>query len=303
MCVLYGIGRERALDSAFVNFVLPLANAVIMFGIGLTLRPLDFRRIVSQPRPVAYGIAGHYLLLPLIGFLFATLYAENYRYAIGFMLIAACPSANVSNLLTYLARGNVALAVVLTAISAIVTLASIPLMVKLSTWWFADQSTDIRLPVANTIAHLFVLVVVPIIAGMAVRHFAPEVSRRMETRVARLSMLFLLSTIAIIVLQNFALVRSSILELGAGAAAMCSLAIACGMLMARIAKLPRADVITIGIEVGIQNCMLAFLIAFKILGEPEVAIPAIVYGTLMFIPAFITVLIARALSSMRGTVR
>ena len=161
-------------DNVAVQLGLPIAIIVIMCGIGLTLTLADFQRVSQQPRPVLVGVAGHYLLLPMLGFAVAWAFALPTELAVGLVLVAACPSGSSSNALTYLARGNVALAVTLTVISALATFISVPLLVNLALQVFGGEAREIRLPLGPTAKHLTVLVLLPVMLGMAVRRFAPD---------------------------------------------------------------------------------------------------------------------------------
>lgn len=277
-------------DSILLKIGLPLAIAIIMCGIGLTLRGEDFRRIAREPRPVAVGLLGHYLLLPLLGFATAWLVAGAdagaVEFAVGFVLVAACPSGSSSNALTYLARGNVALAVTLTVISALVTFLSVPLLVELALRWFGGEARSIRLPFAQTVLHLAALVLAPVLAGMALRRFAPGFALRAEPWVSRFALgLLLLLIVAICITQREVLARS-LGELGPAALAMGAAAIGGGFLLGRVARLSLRDSITVGMEVGVQNSTLAIVIALTLLNSPAIAVPAAIYGLLMYLPAF-----------------
>jgi len=286
-------------DSVLLKVGLPLAIAIIMCGIGLTLRGEDFRQIAQRPRPVAVGLLGHYLLLPLLGFATAWLVARStasqtsLEFAVGFVLVAACPSGSSSNALTYLARGNVALAVTLTVVSALVTFLSVPLLVELALRWFGGEARSIRLPFGQTVLHLAALVLAPVLAGMALRRFAPAFALRVEPWVSRFALgLLLLLIVAICITQRAVLARS-LGELGPAALAMGAAAIGGGFALGRLARLGVRDAITVGMEVGVQNSTLAIVIALTLLNSPAVAVPAAIYGLLMYVPAFAAVWLGR----------
>lgn len=290
------------LDNVLVTTGLPIVAALIMWGIGLTLRVEDFRRVAGRPRSLIIGVAGHYLLLPLLGFAFAGSFAASPGYAVGFVLLAACPSANVSNVLAFLARGNTALAVSLAVICAFVTLLSVPLLVNFALDWFGGADARwVRLPLRQTMTHLALLLLAPVMLGMLVRRLAPGFALRAEPWIGRLSLLFLLVLAVVITLGNADLAKDAIRRLGLPTLLMCTLGIAGGLLLARAFRLPIADAITIGMEVGVQNCMLAMLVALTLLRMPEVAMPAAVYGLTMFLPAFALVAFGRRHFRMPAT--
>ena len=94
-------------DSALIQIGLPIALMIIMCGIGMSLTPADFLKIGERPKPVLIGLLGHYLWLPLLGFGIAWLFKLRPEYAVGLVLVCACPSGTSSNALTYLARGKI----------------------------------------------------------------------------------------------------------------------------------------------------------------------------------------------------
>ena len=111
--------------------LLPLILGFIMFSLGLGLTPVDFRRILAQPRALLVGVVCHFVLLPLVCYLMLKTLGITGVFAVGFMILAACPTGTTSNLLTYLARGDVALALSFTAIASVLTIFTLPLLV---TW-------------------------------------------------------------------------------------------------------------------------------------------------------------------------
>lgn len=280
-------------DSLLVKIALPIAIAVIMCGIGMTLSGGDFRRIAQRPKPVLIGILGHYALLPLLGFAVAWLFPMPVELAIGLVLVAACPSGTTSNALTYLARGNVALAVTLTVISALVTFVSVPLLVNLALQVFGGEARDIRLPVGQTVMHLAALVLAPVLIGMSVRRWAPAFAQRLEPWVSRFSLAFLVLLIAAIAVSERENLPTWFAQMGPAAMTLCCAAIGLGFLLGRISGLELRDAITIGMEVGVQNSTLAIVIALTLLQSPQIALPGAMYGLLMYLPALAMVVLGR----------
>ncbi|WP_052630290.1 bile acid:sodium symporter family protein [Pseudoxanthomonas suwonensis] len=274
---------------------LPVANFLIMLGIGMALTVPELAQVARRPKPLLVGLAGHYLLLPLIGFAFAFafLFRHSYELAVGFVLIAACPSASSSNALTYLARGNLALAVTLTASSTLLTLLTIPLLTGAALQLFAGQSRPIPLPVAQMLGHLVLLVVVPLLAGMAARHLLPRFCRVAESWLNRIGLVLLLGLIAGIVVDQREVVLPWMGKLALATGGMCLAALCAGHLLGRLCGLERRDAVTIGLEVGVQNCLLAFLIAFNVLQSVTLGMPAAIYGVVMYVLAFAFVFASR----------
>ncbi len=278
---------------ALVQVGLPIANALIMLGIGMALAARDFRQVMRQPRPLYAGLAGHYLFLPLLGFAVAAWFADAWELAVGFVLVAACPSASASNALTWLARGNLALAVTLTAASSLLTLLTIPLLTALALYVFAGEARAIRLPVAQMLAHLVLLVMLPVAAGMALRQVLPRVTGVLEPWLNRVGLLLLLALIAYILVDQRQALLPWMAALALAAGGMCLVALCGGYLLGRSARTDRRDAVTIGLEVGVQNCMLALLIAFNVMDSVAMGMPAAVYGVVMYALAFAYVAVVR----------
>jgi bile acid:Na+ symporter, BASS family len=280
-------------QSVLISIGLPIAIGIIMCGIGLHLTPADFRRVTEFPRSILVGVAGHYLLLPALGFAMAWLFRLPPELAVGLVLVAACPSGNMANTLTFLARGNVALAICLSVISALMTFLSIPLLVGLASEVFVGEARAIRVPVLETIKHLAGILLLPIAAGMLVRAHLPRVARALQPWVGRFAVLLLVALIlGIAVTQRGALMTAAI-QAGPAALALCCAAIGGGYALGRLARLPPRDVLTVSLEVGVQNGALAILIALSVLDSAQIAIPGALYGALMYLPALVVVAIGR----------
>ncbi len=280
-------------DNVAVQIGLPIAIIVIMAGIGLTLTLADFQRISQKPKPVLVGLLGHYLLLPVLAFAVAWAFSLPTELAVGLVLVAACPSGSSSNALTYLARGNVVLAVTLTVISALATFVSVPLLVNLALQVFGGEARAIQLPVGPTVKHLAVLVLIPVMSGMAIRRFAPDFARRVEPAIGKFSLGLLLAVIVVLVYTERATLGAMLLQVGPAALTMGCAAIGLGYLLGRGCGLALRDAITVGMEVGVQNATLAIVIALTLLNSPQIALPGAIYGLLMYLPALAMVALGR----------
>jgi bile acid:Na+ symporter, BASS family len=262
-----------------------------MCGIGLHLTPADFRTIARHPRPVLVGIASHYLLLPLLAFGIAWLLRLPLTLAL--VLIAACPSGTMANTLTFLARGNVALGVSLSVISALVSFLSIPLLVDLASDTFGGRAQTVQVPVAATVRHLAGVLLVPILLGMAIRAGAPAVARRAGRWVSRLAVLLLVTLIVGLAISERANLPDALAKAGPAAMLLACTAIGGGYALGRLARLSSRDIMTVSLEVGVQNAALTILIALSVLKSLPAAIPGAMYGLLMYAPALVVVAIGQ----------
>jgi BASS family bile acid:Na+ symporter len=141
----------------FTNVVLPVALAVIMLGLGLTLTRYDFLRVVIFPKAFVIGLTCQMVLLPLAGFVIAKLFPMEPQLAVGVMILALCPAGATANLITYLARGDVALGITLTAFNSIIIIITTPILINLSLAHFLGETQEIRLPVLRTIIQVGII--------------------------------------------------------------------------------------------------------------------------------------------------
>ena len=263
---------------------LPFSLAIIMLGMGMTLIPADFTRIVKYPKAILIGLTNQLIFLPIIGFLLAIFFNLNPVMAVGLMILAVCPGGPTSNLITQVCKGNIALSVTLTAIASIISILTIPFILSYALEYFgSDTDVTIKLPVIDTILQIMVITVIPISIGMLIRKQKPNFAKRMEKPMRKAStVIFILVFIAVLAANS-----NKILD-GMKASGLVTLILniatmGIGYLTAKLFKLNLKNVISITIESGIQNGTLAFVIATSILNNVEMGIPAGVYAIWMFI--------------------
>jgi BASS family bile acid:Na+ symporter len=165
------------------KLLLPAGLAFIMFAMGLTLKVTDFTRLLKRPLPVALGLMVQMLLLPLLAWLLLMVWKLPPVYAVGIMILAACPGGITSNMITHIARGDTALSITLTAITSLAGMVSIPLIVGLALGWFTGAPAQ-DLPAPRMALGVFMVSTLPVVLGMAIHHFAPALAQHIE-RIAR----------------------------------------------------------------------------------------------------------------------
>lgn len=262
---------------------LPLSLGIIMLGMGMTLVPADFTRIIKYPKSVLLGLTNQLIILPIIGFTLAIVFNLDLVLAIGIMIIASCPGGPTSNLVTQVCRGNIALSVTLTAIASFVTILTIPLILSFAFDYFGSESgVAIKLPVVDTVLQILVITVIPISLGMIIRRLKPAFANRMERpmRIAS-TVIFIIIFIAIIA-ANLNTIGDAMKRVGIVALLLNLLTMGLGFVSAKIFKLDFKNTISITVESGIQNGTLAIVIATTILNNIEMAIPAAAYSIIMF---------------------
>ncbi|MGD1927403.1 MAG: bile acid:sodium symporter family protein [Leptolyngbyaceae cyanobacterium] len=263
---------------------LPLALFIIMLGMGLGLTLTDFQRIFVAPKGVALGLGAQLIMLPLVGFGLASVLPLTPELAVGVMILAACPGGPTSNLVTYLARGNVALSITLTALSSLVTVFTIPLVVNWAMVQFMGAGTDLQLPFLTTVLQIAVITLIPVSLGMALHHYAPRFAATVEKWVKGLALVFLGLIIAALLIKERANVLAFFLQVGWVTLLLVILTMALGYGLAQLARLDDRSATAITVEVGIQNGTLAIAIASAptFLNNATLAIPAAIYSLLMF---------------------
>ncbi len=272
---------------------LPLSLAFIMFSVGLELTLEDFKRVVVQPRDFIVGAISQIVALPLVAFIILSIWPMDPVLAVGVMIIAACPGGVTSNLMTYLARGDTALSVSLTAVISVLAVITLPFIVSFSITYFMDAATAPDLPIAKTIAGVFVITTVPVIIGMVVNKLKPVFARRFE-RVARLmaSVLFVL-----IVLGAIASERDNIVEYfvqaGPQTLGLNIFMMVIAASLARFASMGEKQRIAITLECGLQNGTLAIFVAATLIGNKAMMVPGGIYSLIMFATAIVYLMLLR----------
>lgn len=264
------------------SVLLPVALAFIMFSLGLGLTPPDFARIARQPRALLVGMLCHFVLLPLACFAMIKVAGLSGAFAVGFMILAACPTGSTSNLLTYIARGDVALALSFTAVASVLTIFTLPMIVSFSLDHFAGAAQAVPAPIGTMMGQIFLMVGLPVALGMFVRSRWPAFALRAEPKATKIAtVLFILIVIAAAA-RNWALLRDNFGTLAPFAVALNVTMLLCGFAVARLARLSRRQSITLGIETAVQNATLALVIASTVLKQDAMAIPGALYGVLMY---------------------
>ncbi len=268
--------------TVLTKVVLPLSLFIIMWGMGLSLTLEDFRRVVKVPRAVAVGLGLQMLLLPLLGYAVVSVMGLSGALAVGLMVLALSPGGVTSNMISFLARGDVALSVTLTALVSIISPFTIPLILAPVMDALMGESAAVSLPVGETILQLLVITIVPVSIGMVVRKYAPTFAAQSEKPVKILSLLFLFLIIAGIMRQNWEQLPGFFAQAGLAALVLNVIAMAVGFYGARAFQLERKQCVTVGVEVGIQNGTTALVITGTILANPTMSIAPAIYSLIMF---------------------
>ena len=273
------------IDTALISGVLlPASLGIIMLGLGMTLHPADFRRILSQPKAVLIGLGVQMLLLTAICFGLCLLLQLPPELAVGMMLLAAAPGGASANIYSHLAGGDVALNITLTAVNSLLCLLSLPLIVGFSLAYFmaADQAVP---PPFGKIIEVGVIILLPVAIGMGIRRTWPQWSDRVEKPLRVFSVLLLALLVVLTMIQQWQLLAEYAAIIGLACVLFNVLSLLIGYAVPLALKLPRRQAIAIAMEIGIHNGTLALFIAFTVLENSVMAVPAAFYSISMFITA------------------
>jgi BASS family bile acid:Na+ symporter len=280
-------------SSLLTMVLLPIALAAVMLGMGLGLVPEDFRRILRDPRAVTAGTLCQVVVLPLIALLIVRVVPKPPVIAVGLIVLALCPGGPSSNVITYLARGDVALSVTLTAVSSLITVFTIPVLANMAVRHLLGTDPAIQLPVGSTMLRIALITLVPTAAGMALRQRLPRTAAALERQVSRLAVALLTLIILALLIREAANVPGFVLRAGLAVVLLNGLGILAGCLASRLLGLPSGQRSCLAIEVGMQNATLALAITAGLLANPEMAIPAALYGLVMYFSGFGLILVGR----------
>lgn len=264
---------------------------IIMLGMGLSLVVDDFKRILVYPKAVFVGLTNQLIIVPLIGFAIAVMFPLRPEIAIGIMILAASPGGATSNLISHLAKADIALSVSLTAISSFITILTIPFIVNFALVYFLEAGQVIKLDVIETITQIFIIIIIPISLGMLIRKYKEAFALKMAQPVRKASGFIIMLIIIGIVIKEKANVIPYFQEAGIVALLLNVSTMMVGYFSARLFRIKDKSALSIAIESGIQNGTLAITIAVVLLGNTEMAITPAIYSLLMFFTGGIAVYI------------
>ncbi len=269
------------MDSELTTVALPVALAIIMFGLGLDLTFDDFRRVGRHPRAVAVALACQLLLLPAICFGIVLLLDLPPLLAIGMLLLAASPGGTAANLYSHLFRGDVALNITLTAINSVISILTLPLITNFAIAHY-DRGDSVHLPV-DEVARVFAIVLIPVTVGMLVRRGRASFAAAMERPVRILSAVILAVLVVAILVDQRATVWDSLTAVGLAAGLFCAASLVLGYVIPRAAGVTDGQAIASSMEIGVPNSTLAIFVAVEVLDNVEISIPAGIYSIFMFL--------------------
>jgi len=261
-----------ALDQVRLNFnpqgifAINAAIGLMMLGVALELKLDDFKRIFKAPKAPAIGLATQFILLPAFTFLLTLILQPPPSIALGMILVAACPGGNLSNIITYLARGNCAVSVSMTAVSTAAAIFMTPL--NLTIWGSLNPHTaqllrKVSLSPFDVFVNIFIILGIPLIVSLSVAHYFPSLVQKVRKPFKIFSLIFFLGIVAVALIANWQNFIKYVGLVFFGVLIHNALALNLGYWSGRLLRLNEPDTRAVSIEVGIQNSGLGLVLVFN----------------------------------------
>ncbi len=271
---------------------LPVALGIIMLGMGMTLTLSDFKRIALFPKAAIIGLTSQLIILPILGFSLAALLFDIPELAVGFILISLCPGGATSNIISHLAKADLALSISLTAVSSVVTNFTIPILLNIALFNYMGGEQAIQLPIIKTFIQIFGVTVLPVTIGMIIKNRFPDFALKSQKTMNIVSTVFFVIILLAAILKERANIIPYFQEAGVAAIMLNLSGVFIGYQLARLFSLSSKQRSAISIETGIQNGTLAITLALSpaILNNTQMAVPPAIYSLIMFVTAIVMIL-------------
>jgi BASS family bile acid:Na+ symporter len=259
----------RQVRPTAINYLL----GVVMFGMGLTLNLRDFKIVFSRPKDVVIGCLAQFTVMPLLAWTLARLLQLDEALALGVVLVGCCPGGTASNVITYLARGDLALSVGMTGVSTLLA----PFLTPLLTWALAGKS--IHVDVASMFLSILCVVILPIVVGLLVKWLWPKFTEQATDYLPAFSSVAIAVIVAIVIAANAdkLLAGGLLIVVAVMLHNICGLSL--GYLIGRLLRLSEPKKRAISIEVGMQNSGLASSLAtIHFAAYPLATIPGAIFS-------------------------
>ena len=246
---------------------------VIMFGMGLTLSPHDFRIVLSRPKDIFIGCLAQFTVMPLLAWTLSLLFALPKELALGVILVGCCTGGTASNVITYLAKGDLALSVGMTATSTLLA----PLLTPFLVWLMAGTMVDVD--TLGMLQSIIYVVIAPIVAGLLCQRFLPSLTKAVTPYLPAFSSVVIALVVGIIVAHSAdrLLVGGMVVVLVVMLHNLLGLSV--GFLLGRLLRLEKPKCVALSIEVGMQNSGLASSLAvLHFAAFPLATIPGAVFS-------------------------
>jgi BASS family bile acid:Na+ symporter len=271
-------------QSVVLSIGLPVALVIIMLGLGLSLRIEDFTRCLSRPWPILVGLVCQVVILPLFCLLLVYVADLPPAISVGMMLLAASPGGTSAAIFTHLARGDLALSLILAAVTSVIALLSLPVIVNLSMAAFYGEASAVRLE-ARQVLQIFVVAIIPALVGAVIRSRFPSLAQRLDRPVKTMATVFLIAVVLAALIGQWQLLAVWGPTVGTVALVFSIASLLVGYYVPLLLKVERRQAIALAMSIGIHNAALVIALAMSehMLGNPEMAIPPAAYGVIAYI--------------------
>ena len=254
----------------------------MMFCIGLDFSWRQWRQLLSTPRPIYVGLVAQNIVTPAVAFAVAWHFRDTPEIALAIILIVASPGGPVANALVHFAGARIDLSLSLTAINGLLCLFTAPLIADWGFLLVSGSESGLKLPLAHTMRHLFVIILLPTVIGSSLSHFAHEFAKRLRVVTRYVTITLLTGTLLVFFVMNLERIN---LNLGQGLIALsvlCALMMAFGMISSRLCGLNESFSFAIANEVSVHNVPLALLMAEGMLKRPDLSGIIVLYVPVIF---------------------
>ena len=275
--------------------IAPLGLALIMLGLGLSLTIQDFIRVVKIPKDFLVGFISQLVLLPIVALSIALLLNLSAELAVGLMLIACAPGGVTSNVITKFANGDVALSITLTAVVSLISIVSVPFIMFTSIDFFEIETVK-EISMIGIALKMFLIVTVPVIIGMIIRHFAKNFVDNQASLIQKISVMLFVLVFAAIYIEEWDNIISYIMDAGLAALILNLIMMILGFYIAKYFASGVAQQRCISIECGLQNGTLALVVGKLIFGDENIdvyIVPTAAYALIMMMTSVIFIFILR----------
>jgi BASS family bile acid:Na+ symporter len=273
-------------ESIISSVILPLAIATIMVTLGMMLTVADFRRVITQPKPVFIGLFCQMILLPLLGFAVAGIFALPAIYAISLILLAVSPDGATSNLIIHAGDGDRALGITLTAITNMLAWLTIPIGLGIAYSLYGTGTLDIDFPVVDTMIQVAVITVIPTLIGMGIRSWKPQFAENSKRWSRTFATVFLFLVILALIAQNWEVIVRDGPRFAPAFIVLNILSLIVGYFVPKLLKVDYVQSMTIAIETGLQNSTVSITVAISLLNNNEMAVIPGLYAIWMYVTGF-----------------
>ena len=269
------------------DVILPLALAFIMFTLGLGLSISDFSNVFKKPKNFLIGLVSQLIFLPIVGLILVIIWPLPVEIAIGVMLIAAAPGGVTSNILTFFARGDVALSVSLTAVMSLLSAVSVPIVLAISIGLIGDSSLPESISLTDIALSMFLIVTLPVLLGMGVRSFLNNLTLKIEKSARLISTLLFVLVLLGAILAERENVVSYFAQTGLVVLVLNILMMLIAFYWSGLFGTGISQKKAIAIECGLQNGTLAIFVGTTVFGGGLYIIPAATYSLIMYLTSLL----------------